>query len=106
MNPINIYAINVYASANYDTTGSDNSVSPVQLLRTKPLTESLLAYCRLDPWKPTSVKFNRNAFIFIDERVTCLHLPEYRMKAYMLNIRVLMKSYEHFLYTTDLSEDH
>ena len=49
INPINIYAINVYASANYAIIGSDNGVSPAQLFRTNPLTGSLLAYCRLDP---------------------------------------------------------
>ena len=34
---------------------------------TKPLSESMLEYCQLHPWEQTSVKFNRNWNIFIQE---------------------------------------
>ena len=33
----------------------------------KPLPEPLLVNCYLDPWKQTSVRFNRNWNMFIQE---------------------------------------
>ena len=40
-------------------------VMACRLFGAKPLPEPMLAYCQLDPWEQTSVKFESSSFIKI-----------------------------------------